>query len=299
MYNLLLICIIINGFITEYSNVHISLILLLSTILMFGILQTLWMIMIIFLMNYTIIIKLYGVIKRTLNNLIKLNELSEIDHSTDSTKEINTLKSIQSKILWFDDNLIQKITFVSTQIVLFSNEYKNSILEHDICNLLIAFDHLILLINSIGLECYNISKELPKLGYFISRCEEYYITSLKLYKHDLFNNLMLSENQIDSNNLDYLDNLNNLFETMLPALQNNSLNNSFNNSFNNIIPSKNQIDDLDDLNKLNNLFSNKMPSDKELMNMFCNIGNIGNIGNMCNITQYESKQKKSFKKKKV
>lgn len=268
---------LLNGFITTFEILHIGVIICLLTFLINGFVTTLQTFTIfgilMLVLNYEFVVKTYNVSSRTLNNVIKLAEIEN-----ENKEEIQTMKSIQKKVIWFESkydiiNLNYKYIKKQTtkQFDNFIEKYNESILKSDIEFFLKILNFFSNLATSIIFEMYQLLKEMVIIGYYIKACESYLIVGTNLYEQQntqVVTNkekIKVSEAQSDSI-INQMDQVNDLIDMMMPTLE--SLKNM---PLKNISLKNMPLQQPQNTFDLNNL--GPMPSDKDMMNMLQMFGN--------------------------
>lgn len=311
MYILLLfMCILIHGFLNDFSLLHLGTAFVFLTIMLFNFVTTFWLILICgilaFVLNYNLIEKSFCIFKKTLKTMIQITTYSP---GNITQEDIQTMKSIKKNIDWCEDvakyisdyyHEIKK----STQMFVrkFDDTFKKSVIYADIAYLwtccITVFEHFLANITDISKIIFELSVEIPIIGEYISYTKRYYLVGSKLCSIDkdvnTTNNLINSPtNSTDSINittssidtkepnvLDAIDGMNNLIDMMMPALENlNQLNQS--NQFN----STNKLNQSTVPMSIPAQF--KMPSQNEMENMLKALSNI-----QSNTQQSVNKKKK-------
>ena len=233
----LLIGSVLNVCVETYSLMHVCAIVVCIQIILFGLTNTLITLMMFglwqFIVNYDFIAKSYRVTNSTLKNIIKM---SEFDDSEGNKENIETLKSINSKISWCESHYEKYIsvytkakTKLNDQILEFVVMYKKSVLKIDINNLMLVCNFLITLLTDIIFSTWELFKEFTIFGYYITKCEKYYNAGTTLYNSNLDTQKIENKsvpnktNQLNQlgqlSQLDQLDQMNNLFNAMMPSLE--------------------------------------------------------------------------------
>lgn len=213
-------------------NKQNNLILLTSfTLWLFGFMLTLFMKLfaglLMFIMFYDYIKKSYNVFKRTIKNVIQMEEL-QIQKENKSTEkmvnnDIDIIKQLENDIQWCE-NKINKCSeiYLKTKVCIFKylEPYNDSTLKIDIDNIKNICTQCIMFGFKICFDvcesyCWII-EELPFIGKYLINSQKYVSTSIELYKNQ--DEELLSELK-KSDVVEQLDNMNNLMDMMNPLME--------------------------------------------------------------------------------
>ena len=262
-----------HGLFTEFTKYNMAVVLAGFSLLLFGNITTLFMSVLLgaflLLLNYDYVLRTFNVIKKTMNNMIKITNVANTTNMT--RDDIQSLKSMKDNVEWCEEKYTKiqnKYTHAKSEIMNLADVFYKSILFEDVEFIITNSD---MFLQCVVMNMFDIfemivlcAESVPLIKLCTTNVKTYYGSSNLIYNsYNEQANTQILDNTVKPDVISQLEDMNKMFDMISPALNNMNLNNM-------------------------NL-NNSMPSESDMMKIFQSIGKI---------TKQENNTKNLLKKKK-